>query len=301
MTEPSGDIWSQWLLDRRHGGDPKRLKAVLDYLIPVRDKILDRAGLREGETLLDVGCGDGLIGFGALQRVPSSQVIFSDIPARLLGQVETLAEQMQVTERTRFLQAPAEDLSAMPAESVDVVTTRSVLIYVKDKDKALGEFFRVLKPGGRLSIFEPINRFTYPEPAELFCGYDVGAVADLAQKVKRVFERYQPAGSDPMLDFDERDLIRLVAESGFEEIHLEYRVDIEPMKKESGCASGNWEVFLNSAGNPKIPTMGEAFAQALFPVEQEKFEAHLRPLVERNSGINKLAVAYLWARKTRAS
>jgi arsenite methyltransferase len=297
LTEPYGDIWSRWLLEQRHGGDPDQLKAVLDYLLPVRDKVLDRAGLGEDGTLLDVGCGDGLIGFGALQRVPSSQVIFSDISAELLGQVETLAEKMRVTERMQVLQAPADDLSAVPAESVDVVTTRSVLIYVKDKAKALDEFFRVLKPGGRLSIFEPINRFTYPEPAELFCGYDVGSVADLAQKVKQVFERYQPTGSDPMLDFDERDLIWLVAESGFEEIHLEYRMDIEPMMKASGCASGNWQVFLNSAGNPKIPTMGEAFAQALSPKEQEKFEAHLRPLVEGNLGINKSAVAYLWARK----
>ena len=41
--------------------------------------------------------------------------------------------------------------------SVDVVTTRSVLIYVKDKAAALREFYRVLKPGGRVSLFEPIN------------------------------------------------------------------------------------------------------------------------------------------------
>jgi ubiquinone/menaquinone biosynthesis C-methylase UbiE len=47
---------------------------------------------------------------------------------------------------------------------VDAVTTRSVLIYVKDKRRASEEFHRVLKPGGRLSIFEPINSFTYPEP-----------------------------------------------------------------------------------------------------------------------------------------
>ncbi|MEJ2710853.1 MAG: methyltransferase domain-containing protein [Anaerolineales bacterium] len=287
------------MLDRRHGGDPKRLKAVLDYLIPVRDKILDRAGLREGETLLDVGCGDGLIGFGALQRVPSSQVIFSDISAELLGRVETLAEQMQVTERMHVLQAPAEDLSALLAESVDVVTTRSVLIYVQDKAKALGEFFRVLKPGGRLSIFEPINRFTYPEPEDRFCGYDVRVVADLAQKVRRVFERYQPADSDPMLDFDERDLIRLVAEAGFEEIHLEYRVDIEPMTNDNCFTSRKWEVFLNSADNPKITTMGEALAEALSLEELQKFTAHLRPLVEGNLGTNKSAVAYLWARKAR--
>ena len=42
---------------------------------------------------------------------------------------------------------------------MDIVTTRSVLIYVEDKRRAFEEFFRVLKPGGRISLFEPINRF----------------------------------------------------------------------------------------------------------------------------------------------
>jgi arsenite methyltransferase len=49
------------------------------------------------------------------------------------------------------------------------VTTRSVLIYVEDRRAAFAEFFRVLRLGGRLSIFEPINRFALPH--HLF-GYD---------------------------------------------------------------------------------------------------------------------------------
>jgi tetratricopeptide (TPR) repeat protein len=45
--------------------------------------------------------------------------------------------------------------------AVDVVTTRSVLIYLTDKAPAFSEFHRVLKAGGRLSIFEPINIFGF--------------------------------------------------------------------------------------------------------------------------------------------
>ena len=52
-------------------------------LVPVREKVLDRAGLAEGETLLDVGCGEGLIGFGALER-GAGHVVFSDISDDLL-------------------------------------------------------------------------------------------------------------------------------------------------------------------------------------------------------------------------
>jgi ubiquinone/menaquinone biosynthesis C-methylase UbiE len=50
-----------------------------------------------------------------------------------------------VLDRCSFVKAASEDLSAIESESVDVVTTRSVLIFVDDKPKALREFFRVLK------------------------------------------------------------------------------------------------------------------------------------------------------------
>jgi len=73
MAEGRRDIWSRWLLERRFGGDPQQRRAALDYLLPVRDKVLDHARLSEGEILLDVGCGDGFIGFGALEKVEGKQ------------------------------------------------------------------------------------------------------------------------------------------------------------------------------------------------------------------------------------
>ena len=42
--------------------------------------------------------------------------------------------------------------------------TRSVLIYVDDKRASFAALHRVLRPGGRVSMFEPINRFGHPEP-----------------------------------------------------------------------------------------------------------------------------------------
>jgi ubiquinone/menaquinone biosynthesis C-methylase UbiE len=296
MKEPVQDEWAAWLLERRHGGDEERLKETLDFLAPVRDRVLRDAALSEGETLLDVGAGDGLVAFGALERVGDGGVVFSDVSQDLLDHSRALAAQMGVLERCRFLLAPADDLSALEDATVDAVTTRSVLIYVEDKARAFGEFHRVLKPGGRLSIFEPINRFRKPTPPHLFLGYDVTPVQDLAQRVWAVYKRLQPMDSDPMLDFDERDLLDLSEHTGFKEIHLNYEAKIVPGNI-LGMKTVGWDDFLRFAGNPKVPTIGEAMDEALTPEETQRFEAHLRPLVENARRIETSAVAYLWAVK----
>jgi arsenite methyltransferase len=220
MTESTQDIWSQWLLHRRFGGDPQQIRVTLDHLYPVRDKVLSHTNLGEDQTLLDVGCGDGLIAFGALEKVKVGRVIFSDISQDLLDHAQSLAQEMQLHHRCEFLRASADDLSALPDASVDVVTTRSVLIYVSAKQQAFHEFYRVLKPQGRLSIFEPINRFGWPKPAHLFSGYDVTPIMEIAGKVKAIYLQLQPPDSDPMLNFDERDLIALAEKVGFRLVTL---------------------------------------------------------------------------------
>lgn len=291
MTNAQQDIWAQWLLKRRFGGDPELMKKMFDFLYPIRDKVLSHINLKENETLLDVGCGDGLIAFGALEKFETCRVIFSDISKDLLNHAETLAQEMKVRERCRFVRASADDLAMFADRSVNAVTTRSVLIYVSAKQTAFNEFYRVLKGGGQLSIFEPINRFAFPEPPNRFGGYDVTPVADIAQKLEAVYQRIQPSDTDPMTDFDERDLVAYAEKSGFSEIHLELQIEIKPHTE------ANWHAFLHTAGNPKIPSLEEAIRQVLTPAEAEKFKNHLQPLVEAKQGTRRFAVAYLWAVK----
>jgi len=284
------DIWAEWLAERRYGGDPEMRRRMREELVPVRDKVLDRSGLVEGETLLDVGCGEGMIGFGAFDR-GAGHVVFSDISDDLLGFCREAAEELGVLDRSSFVKAGAADLAGIADASVDVVTTRSVLIYVPEKAQAFGEFLRVLGPGGRLSSFEPINRFGMEERNEGFWGSPSDGLSDLAQRVGQVYVEIQPP-SDPMLDFDERDLIKLAEDAGFFPVELELQAEIRPMEPRP------WDAFLNSSGNPKIPTIAEAMDQALTPGERERFAAHLRTLVEEGKGVWRMAHAYLRAEKS---
>ncbi len=113
----------------------------------------------------------------------------------------------------------------------------------------------------------------------------------MAEKVCAIYDRIQPLETDPMTDFDERDLLSLAEQAGFGEIHLELQVGVTPRQPMS------WDAFIHMAGNPRVPTLEEAMQEALTPDETAGFAAHLRPLVESGHGRARLAVAYLWAVK----
>src|SRR5919112_3394947 len=102
MAERSRDIWAEWLLRRGTAGDKE---GWVNFLRPVRDRVLENAQLSGGETLLDVGSGDGLIAFGALERMgEGGRVILSDVSQDLLDHSRSLvAEQKGVAGRCRYL------------------------------------------------------------------------------------------------------------------------------------------------------------------------------------------------------
>lgn len=286
------DKWAAWLLHRRDGDDAEQREKALEHLLPIRQRVLDDARISPGDTVLDVGAGDGLIAFGALDRVGvKGRVILSDLSSDLVAHARGMAAEAGADERMSFVEAAAEDLSAIPDSSVDVVTTRSVLIYVDDKAAAFREFHRVLRPGGRTSIFEPINNY-FPDSDE-FWGFDASPVHDLVAKVWE-YEGWVESAypDDPMMNFSDKDLIRCAEDAGFGEVHAELLVDVEP-----GSWVVDWERLLNTSPNPNAHTAGEALRGALTDEEFARFEAHLRPLVDSGQGTIRSAFAYVTAVK----
>jgi SAM-dependent methyltransferase len=109
------------------------------------------ASLKEGETVVDLGSGGGLDVFLAARAVgPKGRAIGIDMTEEMVGLAKRNAASGGY-DNVAFHLAPIE---AMPLDSgsVDCVISNCVLNLVEDKDAALAEIFRVLKPGGRLAV-----------------------------------------------------------------------------------------------------------------------------------------------------
>ena len=292
------DTWSDWLLGRRHGNDQAYQHRVQQVVERYRDRVLDGANLKAGMRLADVGTGDGLIAFGAIARVGKSlEVILTDISAPLLGHVEERAKKLGVHEQCKFIQGSADRLEGLDDRSVDVVATRAVLAYVKDKAKAFREFFRVLKGGGRLSIAEPI----FQDEA-----FEACALTKLVEsqpnhpeiEFLRLVQRYRAAQfpsdrlqvmENPITNYNERDLFGFARDAGFVNIHVELHIDLRPALPIS------WEAYLDVANHPWSPTLREILSQRFSRDEAVLFERTLRPVVEAGQSVQKELTAYLTA------
>jgi SAM-dependent methyltransferase len=279
------DRWATWLAERRFGGNDEARRESQKMFEEFRRRVLDGARIRAGETVLDVGCGEGLIGFGALDLVgDDGRVIFSDISEDVLSVCREIGAG---DPRCEFVRASADELP-LDAASVDVLTTRSTVIYLEDKARTVREFFRVLRSGGRLSMFEPVNSFGWPERDGLFSGYDVEPVSDVAQKLRGCF------GAETLVGWDDRDLLSWVENAGFTDVEITLEIEVKPRPM---AEIRDWDVFRNFAPNPLAPTLQEAMDARLAPEEQERFVAQLRPLVERGEGSYRMASAYVRAVK----
>jgi hypothetical protein len=143
-------------------------------------------------------------------------------------------------------------------------------------------------------LFEPINRRFAALNQETLFGFEVAPVADLAARVRAVFEATAlPDGA--MMGFDETDLLHLAESAGFSDVNVTLELSSTIL---SPFILSSWDQVMMMSPNPNAPTYGEAIHQALTSDEAQRLERHLRPLMERGAKRgNRAALAYLTATK----
>ena len=147
------------------------LYIAMTYAIQVRSwdqsnpaEVPDILQLRGDEEVLDVGCGLGKLTIGIAKELTTGKVIGVDvwdkieIPGNSPQRAYRNAQLEGVQEKTEFRTADVRELP-LTDNSCDLVAASSVINNLKgetDRLKALREIYRVLRPGGRFLLLEPL-------------------------------------------------------------------------------------------------------------------------------------------------
>ena len=190
--------WAEWLLAQGE---------VDAQMVAEAERVLEAAALRPGDTVLDVGSGLGLLTLAALDRIGDGWVIAVDSSVGALEELLRLAHAANAN-GIMYLVGDAEVLP-LPDASIDAAVLRSVLVHVADVGAAVGELARVLRPAGRLSLREPLNRAgTY-----LSTAVDWSPLGVLGARVVALWEEF--AATDPLQRLDADALAAAFAGAGF--------------------------------------------------------------------------------------
>ncbi len=113
-------------------------------------KPLERAGIKEGQAVLDFGCGPGFYAIAAARMVGAKGKVYAlDIQPLAVRSVEQKAKKEGLTNITTIL---SDKDTRLPDGSIDVALAYDMIHMIKDKQALARELHRVLKQNGILSV-----------------------------------------------------------------------------------------------------------------------------------------------------
>jgi arsenite methyltransferase len=218
------------------------------------------AGIREGEVVVDLGCGGGMDVFLAARKVGSSgRVIGIDMTAEMLDRARAGQQKLGLT-NVEFHQSTIDRLP-LPDNSVDCVISNCVINLVPDKLVVFREILRVLKPGGRVALS------------------DIALKQELPKEVKQSVEAYVGCISGAILIDGYRSLLE---QAGFAAVVVtDTRSDLNAYavaSVEGGCCGGHacGPTAVESAGTQQQKSLHDGLASIMQSFDANAFASSVR-------------------------
>ncbi|AET68361.1 methylase involved in ubiquinone/menaquinone biosynthesis [Desulfosporosinus orientis DSM 765] len=173
---------------------------------PATKQNLEVIAVQPEEYVLDAGCGSGLTAC-FLAKTVGCKILGVDINPHMIEKARLRAEKEGVTHLVEFRVA---DVNKLPFSDnhFDIIICESITVFL-DKEKVYREFYRVLKPKGRIADLEMV------------------ILRDLPPQVRYQMEDCFGSSTNP-LSFEE--WMKVVAQAGFEEIEI---INPQPLKNNS--------------------------------------------------------------------
>ena len=275
--------WTQWLKQNRFAGQtPEMIEQTTKWLEAVRDVILVYAEIMPHETVIDIGCGTGLLAFKALEMQNcKGKVIFSDKFQDCLDDCKALLEKIGVFEGYEMLLSPCEHI-ALPESSVHKALMRSVLVHIVNKQPAISEIYRILKPGGKFCAFEPIIR-SNTRYWEILDPIHIEKYEDFKNAENEIMENPM----DSLCNFDEHTLKMNLEIAGFSIPE----VKVQQVASKYTVLKGMVNEWFNNPPAPGQPTTKERYLKYFDEATVDKYMADIENyLVGREISLRSNAV-----------
>ena len=209
------------------------LRAKAADEVEVRETYLGLLRVTAGEDVLDVGCGSGVVTREIARRVGHRGLAVGlDLSPALLGVARELAHEADLGDRIEFREGSVLQLP-FPNSSFDSVLCATVLSHVPGGATAVPELARVLRPGGRLGVFDidtDMTAFTHPD--RVLTRRIIAAASD-ATAVDGWLARRMPS---------------LFEQAGLEDVHVRafFPLETDPQSFYAGLAKRSAETALKA-------------------------------------------------------
>ena len=232
------------------GGETARLQRQAEELGPESSALLDRVGLRRGDSAIDLGCGPrGVLELLSERVSPGGRVVGLDADAAHIAMASRFAADRGLND-VEVLCADARS-TGLDAGSFDLVHARALLVNVPEPAEVLAEMVRLVRPGGWVVGLEPDAQVAVcypPHPAfERLC--------------ELLLMTYSRTGADPQTG---RRLGELYRQAGLQEVIVDVRAAAYP----AGHSRRTIRADLIRSLRPQIIAMGLADERELDHLDQ---------------------------------